>query len=94
MSKYQREFIWNYNNLELEIKEVAPKLKERSKVIYTFDNCIAELCYANEFKCNITKESYRDHNGLDASIYKTSIYAKEQDVNANIRVKINIIKHK
>ena len=111
MVKYNRQFIWNYTDLELEIKdsfafkegkneiqevfitEVEPKINGNGKVIYTFDNCTAELCYANEFECTITKEDYRDHNGLDSSIYKTSIYAKKQDFNVEIIFKINIIKY-
>lgn len=107
--QYHREFIWDYDHLELEIidsfgfksgnneiqevfiTEVEPKLNENGNVTYEFDNCTTKLFYESEFQCVITKEAYRNHQGIDATIYKTCIFARAQDANMDFNIKISII---
>ena len=76
---------------EVFITEVEPTHKENGYVTYVFDNCTTKLFYKNEFQCVITKETYRNHDGKDAAIYKTCISARKQASYMDLSFKINII---
>ena len=76
---------------EVFITEVEPQFNENGNVIYKFDDYITELSFPKEFQCDITIESYTDHQGLASTLYKTSVFAKNQPINVEIELNIYII---
>lgn len=75
---------------EVFITEAEPKVLEPGRVSFNFKNCAVELLFPEKLEFSAKKESYRDHFGREAVLFRNCFIANDVSDSAAFNFKIRI----